>query len=111
MSRQGATRDLILVVRGGKETQFDVVEKPEKVDVAIARADTATVKGRYRLTITVPPGTPAGEVAGNIVLKTDHPMASQLKIPVSILISRSGSASSGILDGSPSTPHWRTIEP
>ena len=42
------------------------------------------------MTVTVPPGTAAGEVEGNIVLKTDHPNASELTIPVSILISRSG---------------------
>ena len=35
----------------------------------------------------MPPGTPAGEIDGDIVLKTDHPKASELKIPVIILIS------------------------
>jgi hypothetical protein len=86
---EGASRDLILVVRGGKETHFEVAEKPAKVDVSVERDDTATLKGRYRLTVKVPPGTAAGDVHGEIVLKTDHPMAKELKIPVSILISRS----------------------
>jgi hypothetical protein len=86
---KGASRDLILVVRGGKAIDFKVAEKPAKVDVAIARDDTATLKGRYRLTVKVPPGTAAGDVEGDIVLKTNHPTVRQLKIPVSILISRS----------------------
>jgi hypothetical protein len=90
VSRKGASRDLTLVVRGGKETHFDVAQKPEKVDIEIAPADTGARKGRYRMTVKVPPGTAAGEVVGSIVLKTNHPMASELKIPVSILISRSG---------------------
>jgi hypothetical protein len=86
---EGASRDLILVVRGGKPTDFQVAEKPAKVDVAITPDDTATLKGRYRLTVKVPPGTAAGDVHGDIVLKTDHPTVHELKIPVEIFISRS----------------------
>jgi hypothetical protein len=89
-SRMGASKDVILVVRGGRETDIKVVQKPEKVEVSVVREDTATLKGRYRMIVTIAPGTPAGEVAGDIVLKTDHPHVSQLTIPVSILISRSG---------------------
>lgn len=90
VSREGVSRDLSLVVRGGKETHIEVAEKPEKLDVSIAPAGTGASKGRYKMTVKVPPGTAAGEVAGNIVLKTDHPLASEVKIPVSILISRTG---------------------
>jgi len=86
---EGASRDLILVVRGGKEIHFDVAEKPAKLDVSIERDDTATLKGRYRMTVKVPRGTAAGDVEGEIVLRTDHPAVRELKIPVSILISRS----------------------
>src|SRR6185312_12232994 len=86
---EGASRDLILVVSGGKPTEFKVAEKPAKVDVSVERDDTATLKGRYRMTVKVPPGTAAGEVHGDILLKTDHPTVHELKIPVDIFISRS----------------------
>jgi hypothetical protein len=42
------------------------------------------------MTVTVPPGTASGTVSGEIVLKTDNPKVSELKIPVSILIRRAG---------------------
>ncbi len=86
---EGASRDLVLVVRGGQETHFEVTQKPEKLEVAIARDDKSNIKGRYRLTVEVPKGTAPGDVEGEIVLKTDHPRAREVKIPVSILISRS----------------------
>jgi hypothetical protein len=86
---EGATRELLLVVSKGKETHFEVAQKPEKLEVAIAQDDHSKVKGRYRLTVTVPKGTAPGDVEGEIVLRTDHPRAKEVKIPVSILISRS----------------------
>lgn len=89
-SREGASRDLNLMVRGGKETHFQVVSKPENMEVAIASDDRPGMKGHYRVKVTVPPGT-AGTIAGEIVLKTDHPLVSEVKIPVDILVSRSGS--------------------
>jgi hypothetical protein len=79
-----------MVVRGDRETHFEVLRKPEKVDVTITPDDKSTHKGRYRLIVSVPPGTAPGEVTGDIVLKTDHPHAAEVIIPVSILISRSG---------------------
>lgn len=90
VGRVGASKDVYLVVRGGRETKFELVSKPDKIDVSIKRDDTPTLKGRYRLTVTVPPGTAPGEVEGTIVIKTDHPHVSELKLPVTILISRSG---------------------
>jgi hypothetical protein len=89
-SRQGASRDLTLLVRGGLATDFKVARKPAQVEVDIVREDTATLKGRYRLTVRVPPGTPAGPINGQIILKTDHPKVSELKIPVYIFVSRTG---------------------
>ena len=90
VGRIGASKELVVVVRGGRETDFEAVRKPEKVDVTITPDDKSTHKGRYRLTVSVPPGTAPGEVVGDIVLKTDHPHAGEVIIPVSILISRSG---------------------
>ena len=89
-SRDGASRDLTLLVRGNRATHFEVAKKPAKLEVAIAPDEAAAAKGRYRLTVIVPRGTAAGPVAGDIVLKTDHPKVSELKIPVDILVSRTG---------------------
>jgi hypothetical protein len=90
VSRDGASANLKLTVRGGRETRIEVAEKPENLDVAVVPVDTEKAKGRYNLTVKVPPGTAVGKVGGFIVLKTDHPMASEMKIPVDILVSRSG---------------------
>ncbi len=89
-SSQGASRDISLLVRGGKPTKFEVIRHPEKLNVTIAADDTSTQKGRYKMTVTVPPGTSAGPVDGEIVLKTDHPRAAEMKIQVTVLISNSG---------------------
>jgi len=89
-SRDGASGTVTLRVRGGRETHFQVAHKPEKVQVSIKQVDTTTVEGRYQLIVTVLPGTAAGPVNDQIVLRTDHPKASQVEIPVNIFISRSG---------------------
>jgi hypothetical protein len=86
-SREGATQQVTLLVRQGRPTNFEVAHKPEKLEVSIVPNDTPTLKGRYRLTVTVPPGTAAGLVDDQIILKTDHPNAGELKIPVNILVS------------------------
>jgi hypothetical protein len=88
-SRDGASREVTLLVRGGRQTHFEVAHKPEKVEVAIEPDDTPTMKGRYRMTVKVPAGTAAGPVNDQIILRTDHPNFSELGIPVSIFISRS----------------------
>src|SRR5262249_9472507 len=38
VSRKGASRDLTLIVRGGKVTKIEVAEKPEKLDIEIEQA-------------------------------------------------------------------------
>lgn len=89
-SSAGGTLVASVWVRGDSETNFTVGSKPEALKVAVAADDAkllATDKGRrYHLTVTVPPGTPAGQIRGEIVLKTDHPRADLVKIPVDILI-------------------------
>ena len=89
-SSRGGSGEVTLLVRGGKPTKFEVASKPEKLDVEIVPSETATLKGRYRMIVTVPPGTPARQIDENIVLKTDNPKASELKIPVSILVQGGG---------------------
>jgi Protein of unknown function (DUF1573) len=87
--REGATREMTIQVRGGKPTKFTVASHPEKVQVDIKPDDTPTQKGRYKLTVTVPKGTAPGPVESEIILKTDHPAAAEIKIPVTILIGNS----------------------
>jgi hypothetical protein len=91
-SRDGASGEVILMVPGGRTVHFEVAYAPAKVQVAIARDDRPTLKGRYRMTVTVPPGTRPGPVIDRIVLKTDHPKLDKLEIPVTIYISRGGAA-------------------
>jgi hypothetical protein len=90
-SSEGASRDLTLLVRGGTPTKFEVLSHPEKLDVKITQDDTPTQHGRYKMTVTVAPGTSAGPVKGEIVLKTDNPKATELTIPATVLISNRGS--------------------
>jgi hypothetical protein len=86
-SRRGGSQAVELIVRGSERTNFEVASKPEQIRVAIAPED----KGRYRLTVTVPPGLAPGVLDAPIVLKTDHPRIHEVKIPLQIYVSsRSG---------------------
>ncbi|MHB1559685.1 MAG: hypothetical protein ACYC61_19735, partial [Isosphaeraceae bacterium] len=63
-----------------------VVSMPKAVNVTIEPETRPGARGQYRLTATVPPGTPSGAIYEPIVLKTDHPREPVLKIPVSIFV-------------------------
>jgi hypothetical protein len=89
-SHAGASSDITLMVRGGKETHFQVISKPKHLDVSVVPDERPGIKGRYRVTVDVHPGTAAGPIEGEIVLKTDHPLVGEVKIPVDILVSRTG---------------------
>lgn len=84
---KGATKELALVVRQGRETRFDVASKPDKLEVTVVKDDKPGAAGHYKLIVKVPPGLPPGVIDAPIVIKTDHPKASELKIPVSIYVS------------------------
>ncbi len=86
ISKQGATRDLTLLARGGGKIDFTVAHKPKNLDIAITPLESDKDKSRYRLTATVPPNTPLGWIDDEIVLKTTHPKAQELKIKVSIIV-------------------------
>jgi hypothetical protein len=88
-SKQGMTKDVALLVRGKTAPNFEVAHKPEQLQVTIDRDDAQT-KGRYRMRVTVPKGTTAGRLEGDIILKTAHPRAGELKIPVDIYVSNAG---------------------
>ncbi|MFO0892720.1 MAG: DUF1573 domain-containing protein [Isosphaeraceae bacterium] len=84
--KRGGKNELTLLVREGRSTNFTIAHKPEKVEVSLNANETPTLKGRYRLTISVPPGSPAFQLDDQIILKTDHPRVSELRIPVSIVV-------------------------
>lgn len=87
----GGTQTLLVSVRDGRETEFVVEPEsvPEGLQVTIDPADNQgrEVKVRlYKLTAKVPPGTPAGAIDGELVLRTDHPGVSRVKIPVRVVV-------------------------
>ncbi len=84
--REGASGQLTLLVREGRPTSFKVLRKPEKIEVSVIPNETPTLKGRYRLTVTVPPGTSPCLIDDEIIFQTDHPNVSELKVPVNIVV-------------------------
>ena len=90
-SSLGASQDVTLWVRGRSSANFTVAKKPEGIDVAIEPMKAVAVgKGsKYKLTVKVIPGTPAGEIVAEIVLKTDVPMAGEIRLPIDILVQSS----------------------
>ena len=89
---RGGTHSLNLLVRGGKEVNFKVVKKPENIEVTIAPNESSNQKGRYRLTVAVPPGSSPANIQDEIIIGTDDPRAAEIKIPVRITITSSASA-------------------
>jgi hypothetical protein len=85
-SGRGEIGAVTLTVRGLRPTRFEVEQKPEKIDVVVTQRDPNLPGGQYLLTVTVPPGMPSGDIEDQIVLKTDHPKAGELKIPLGIRI-------------------------
>ncbi|WP_165253046.1 DUF1573 domain-containing protein [Paludisphaera soli] len=86
-SKDGAAGEVSLLVRGGKETHFEVARKPEKVEVSVEPSESAGgAKGRYRMKVSVPKGTAPGLIDGEVVLKSDLPGVAELKVPVSFLV-------------------------
>lgn len=84
--KEGGSGNVTLLVRENRSTSFKVARKPEKLEVSIVPNDTPSLKGRYRLTVTVPPGTSAGLIEDEIILQTDHPKVGELKVPVNIVV-------------------------
>lgn len=84
-AKAGATQEVVLMVAQGRATKFTVEKKPDPIQVEVAPAQGAKA-GRYRLVVTVPPGTPPGRIEADVVLATDHPRAAQVIVPVSIWV-------------------------
>ncbi len=95
--RKGGRATVALMVRGQEETKFEVEKSPTLLKVEVAKADqqpradakSSTLR-QYRMTVTIPPGTEPGVITGPIVLKTDHPGAGRVTIPVHVLVSGAG---------------------
>jgi hypothetical protein len=87
-SSNGGGEDLTVWVRGRTSAQFDVVTKPETLDVSFEPIpQPAGSKGsKYKMMVKVIPGSPSGKILGEIVLKSDHPQATEVKVPVDILV-------------------------
>ncbi len=89
-SVEGGSRSLLLTVRDQEgPTEFEIESLPSKLQVEITPADDNPQSGkprRYRLTAKVPPGVNPGTVQGELVLKTNHPFASIVKVPVNIVV-------------------------
>jgi len=81
----GGSGKLDLTVVGNRETKFEVVKAPKGLTAAVLPAADGK-KGHYRLEVTVPPGTHAGNIADRVELRTDHPKARTVFVPVDIWI-------------------------
>jgi hypothetical protein len=84
--KSGGHGDVMLTVRGKRQTTFKVTKAPEKLKVDVGPMDPTTRPGVYRVTVTVAPGTAPGQIEDEIILSTDHPQAATLKIPVNIFV-------------------------
>ena len=90
-ANSGASQSLIIWARGQAKVAFQVVSKPQALDVVIAPiSQAADAKGsKYMMTVKVNAGTPAGVILDEIVLKSDHPRATEIHVPVDILVQAS----------------------
>jgi len=89
-TRNGGRGIVRFFVRGLKSTSFRVESKPENLKVEIEPSDKPPKEGRYQMIVTVPPGTPPGLIQDQIILKTDHPKAGEVRIPVDVRVGSAG---------------------
>lgn len=88
-AKRGETQVLTMWVRNRKDTKFTVEKKPKDFGVEIVPTGEPVAGGamRYRVSVVVPPGVLAAQsITEEIVLKTDHPQAREVKIPVAVLV-------------------------
>lgn len=87
-SSGGGAATVIVWVRGRSSAEFAVEKAPPGFEVAFAPIPQAAgvASSKYRMTVRIAPGTPAGKVDGEVVVRTDHPKAAELRVPVDALI-------------------------
>ena len=89
---EGGSTDLIVWVRGRSGTQVTLEKAPPGINVTFTPIPlSGEVEGtKLRMTIQVAPGTQAGQINGEIFLKTDHPQASEIRVPIDALVLGNG---------------------
>jgi hypothetical protein len=89
----GGTTFMSVNVRGTEDVHFDVVQKPgEHVEISFVKFNGEQQKGnRYRMTVTVPAGTPPSRMDKDLIIHTTHPRATEIKIPADIIVTNLGS--------------------
>lgn len=87
---EGADLSVSIWVRGQQQTDFTVEKQPAGVKVTIVPDDANLIladKGRrYKLTMSIPPGMAPGQINEPVVLKTNHPNADVVRVPVEVLV-------------------------
>ena len=87
----GATHTMSLLVRGGKEVNFTVVQTPGRVSEGYRRPQRQS--GPKRAIPLDGDGATGNAVVcmdKDIILKTDLPRAEEVKIPADILVTNAG---------------------
>ncbi len=84
-ARAGGRGAITVSVRNNRETAFEVTHAPKGLKVEVTPVPGGR-KGRYQVSVIVPPGTPAQKIEDEIVLKTDHPKATEVMVPLSLWI-------------------------
>ena len=87
-SSDGGSVNLIVWVRGRTGTKITLEQAPAGIDATFTEiAHPPDIPGtRYRMTVRVAPGTDPGQIQGELLLKTDHPQAAQIRVPVDALV-------------------------
>jgi len=83
----GGSTNLIVWVRG-RSASIYVTKAPPGLDVAITPLPQPQgVSGaKFKMTVKVAPGTNPGQIVDEIVLGTDHPNATEIHVPVDVLV-------------------------
>jgi hypothetical protein len=84
----GGTEFLKIIVRGRDQVAFTVEKLPKDLGVVIERMPPSPgAKGSmYKMVAKLAPGADSGRIVDEILIKTDDPAASELKVPVDILV-------------------------
>ena len=87
-SSGGGSTSQIVWVRGRSNTKIEVEKAPPGIDVKFTpMTQPDNVKGtKYLMTVSIAPGTEPQTITGELVLKTDHPQAAQIRVPVDAVV-------------------------